>query len=130
MNENETLVLDKLQAIVNHVKELNEVEPAFGEMLMFGVRMAMDMYEASAKEAEYLANDAVEFIASSQDMTVHDLLLKSYPQDSNPKPTADEDLTQFIMDSAKSYETDIEEYREAIGTLVSDFKAVAKASRG
>lgn len=129
MNETETLVLDKLNDTIKIIKEILELEPPLGDILMFGVRMTMDLYEAMAKGETYLANDAVEFLAQMQGIPVHDLLYKTYPNSQEPRVSADEDLTKFIMDSAKSYEKNIDGYKEAVGDLVSDFKKAARAAR-
>lgn len=131
MNENETLVLDKLSEIIKDIKEIADIEPALGEILMFGAKMSMDFYESLAKEETYLAKDAIEFIARMQDMPVTDLLDKTYPFNGNNTDivTADEDLTKFIMNSASNYEESTDNYRKEINQLVADFKAAAHQAR-
>lgn len=131
MNDNEQLVLDKLNLIINTIKEISELEPSLGDVLISATKISMDLYESLAKEQLYLANDALAFLARVQGLDIADLLSKTYPKgNQSGLIEADENLTQFIMDSAAQYESDIENYRASVNDLIAEFKAVAKEARG
>lgn len=131
MNDNEQLVLDKLNLIINTIKEISELEPSLGDVLISATKISMDLYESLAKGQLYLANDALAFLARVQGLDIADLLGKTYPKgNQGGLIEADENLTQFIMDSASQYESDIENYRASVNDLIAEFKAVAKEARG
>ena len=126
----EIKVLDKLADVIELSKEIYNMDDSLGSLLLTSIKLSMDLYEARAKDQFYSVNDIVSFIANAQDMSTDELLSQSYKSCNNETVVdADENLTAFIMNSAKNI-PNVDEYEVAVKELVDDFKKSASTLRG
>lgn len=131
MNTNEEQIISDLETIISKAKNINEMDPALGNILLSFTKFSMDLYEAMAKGELYLVNEIVRFLASIQNINTNNLLTESYPKDRDDAlPTADEDLTKFIMAAGNQYQPEIDAYKDEVAALVKDFKATVAQIRG
>ena len=128
MENREEEVINKLAKIIELIKEINQLDESLGSVLLSNIKFSMDLYEALAKEKPYLIKDVVLFYATVQGLSVNSLLNKTYPKgEDESRPTADEDLTKFIMNAGAVYEPDIDSYEKSVKELVSDFKSTVNS---
>lgn len=123
MERNEENIIDALGTIVDKAKFINENDQTLGGILLAFVKFSMDLYESIAKNEMYTVNEIVGFLSNVQGTTTNALLETSYPKDRDDAlASANEDLTQFIMNADLQYKADVDTYEKEVAALVKDFK--------
>lgn len=123
MEHNEENIIDALGTIVDKAKFINENDQTLGGILLAFTKFSMDLYESIAKNETYTVNEIVGFLSNVQGTTTNALLEISYPKDRDDAlVSANEDLTQFIMNADLQYKADVDTYEKEVAALVKDFK--------
>ena len=121
MDENTDKIFSNLNDIFNKVKEISDISPDLGKILLFNFKQSFDIYEALIKNEAYDISDQIKFVSDLLKIDIYQMLKDSSEKD-NVKG-ADDDITSFILNNSKVVDENIEEYEKFIKESLKEVNA-------